>query len=521
LNSGPPVPQTGALTGLRYAPNGADYSGSREAAQPIACPLLRAHNDEGAPAGLKSVQNADAMAVLAMPGQAWSTGRPMDGPAPFMATRSRLRSLWSTGSITRLSSCWRVRLTALLTGPLFLLTTRGIFRDSEALASSMTVLSPYSADGASTVEPADMRRPSATRTVGVWLACVAALVFAMVLVGGATRLTESGLSIVEWKPVTGVIPPLSEPDWQAEFAKYKTIPQYEQLNHGMSLDEFKTIYWWEWTHRFLARVILVAFLLPFLWFLWRRAFDRRTALGLAGIFALGAVQGAVGWWMVASGLTERIRVSQYRLAFHLTLACMIYVALVWTADRLLFAPPAGAGEGRAGQGTETALPGRLRWSAGALLALAILQVYLGALVAGLHAGLVYNTWPLINGSIIPSAADLLFNQPLWRNVFENDLTVQFDHRMTAYALCALALFHAADARRLGPGPLAISAGFVAVAVLAQAGLGIMTLLFNVPLHLALTHQAMALVALTAATLHASRMLAGSAAGTAGVSPALS
>ena len=385
----------------------------------------------------------------------------------------------------------------------------------------MTVLSPYSAEGASTAAPADMRRPSATRAVGVWLACVAALVFAMVLVGGATRLTESGLSIVEWKPVTGVIPPLSEPDWQAEFAKYKTIPQYEQLNHGMSLDEFKTIYWWEWAHRFLGRVIGAAFLLPFLWFLWRRAFDRRTALGLAGIFALGAVQGAAGWWMVASGLTERIRVSQYRLAFHLTLACMIYVALVWTADRLLFPPPpAKAGEGRAGEGRarrgETALPGRLRWSAVALLALAILQVYLGALVAGLHAGLVYNTWPLINGSIIPSAADLLFNQPLWRNVFENDLTVQFDHRMTAYALCALALFHAADARRLGPGPPATGAGFVAVAVLAQGGLGIMTLLFNVPLHLALTHQAMALVAVTAATLHASRTLAG----TTSVPPAL-
>jgi cytochrome c oxidase assembly protein subunit 15 len=281
----------------------------------------------------------------------------------------------------------------------------------------------------------------------------------------------------------------------------------------MSLDEFKTIYWWEWAHRLLGRVIGAAFLLPFLWFLWRRAFDRRTGLGLAGIFALGAVQGAVGWWMVASGLTERVRVSQIRLAFHLTLACMIYAALVWTADRLLSAaPPAQAGQGRAG-----AVPARLRWSAGALLVLALVQIYLGALVAGMHAGLVYNTWPLINGSFIPSAADLLFDQPLWRNFFENDLTVQFDHRMTAYALCALALFHAVDARRLGPGPLAAGAGFVAVAVLAQAGLGIMTLLMSVPLHLALTHQAMALVALTAAALHAGRTLAG----TAGVPPALS
>jgi heme a synthase len=396
----------------------------------------------------------------------------------------------------------------------------------------MTVLSPSSADGASIAAPSAARRPAASRAVGVWLACVAALVFVMVLVGGATRLTESGLSIVEWKPVTGVIPPLSEPDWQAEFARYKTIPQYAQLNHGMSLDDFKAIYWWEWAHRFLGRVIGAAFLLPFLWFLWRRAFDRRTGLGLAGIFALGAVQGGVGWWMVASGLTERVRVSPYRLAFHLTLACMIYAALVWTADRLLSAPPpAQAGLGGAGSCSTRAVPGRLRWSAVALLVLAAVQIYLGALVAGLHAGLIYNTWPLINGSLVPSAADLLFDQPWWRNFFENDLTVQFDHRMTAYALCALALFHAVDARRVdarglgprrfGPGSLATGAGFVAVAVLAQAGLGIMTLRFSVPLHLALAHQAMALVVLTAVTLHAAWTLAGTAlAGTAGVPPAL-
>src|SRR5258707_462513 len=192
---------------------------------------------------------------------------------------------------------------------------------------------------------AGTRKPApASRAVGVWLWCVASLVFAMVLVGGATRLTESGPSIVEWKPVTGAVPPLGEADWQAEFAKYKIIPQYERLSRGMSLDEFKTIYWWEWGHRLLGRVIGAAFLLPFLWFLWRRSFDRRTSFALAGIFTLGAVQGAIGWWMVASGLAERVSVSPYRLAFHLTLACMIYVALVWTADYLL---PL-AGEGREG-----------------------------------------------------------------------------------------------------------------------------------------------------------------------------
>lgn len=342
--------------------------------------------------------------------------------------------------------------------------------------------------------------PDAARAIGLWLWCVAGLVFAMVLVGGATRLTESGLSIVEWKPVTGVIPPLGETGWQAEFAKYKTIPQYERLNRGMSLEEFKTIYWWEWGHRLLGRLIGAAFLLPFLWFLWRGSIDRRLGLALAGVFALGAVQGAVGWWMVASGLTERVSVSQYRLAFHLTLACMIYVALAWTADHTLFANAS----------TQTArltVPRRLRWSACALLALVIVQIYLGALVAGLRAGLIYNTWPLIDGSLIPSAANLFFDQPLWRNFFENALTVQFDHRMVAYGLCALALTHAVDAHRQGRGePLATGAGFVAAALLAQAGIGIMTLTRGVPIEIALLHQAMALVTLTAATLHAARTL---------------
>jgi cytochrome c oxidase assembly protein subunit 15 len=370
---------------------------------------------------------------------------------------------------------------------------------------------------------AGTRKPApASRAIGVWLGCVALLVFAMVLVGGATRLTESGLSIVEWKPVTGAVPPLGEAAWQAEFAKYKTIPQYERLNRGMSLDEFKTIYWWEWGHRLLGRIIGAAFLVPFLWFLWKRSFDRRTGFALAGIFALGAVQGAVGWWMVASGLTERVSVSQYRLAFHLTLACMIYVALVWTADRAPAPyPPRLAGEDREGAAARRVVPRRLRWSACALLVLAIVQIYLGALVAGLRAGLIFNTWPLIDGSFIPRTADLFFAHPLWRNFFENTLTVQFDHRMVAYGLCALALIHAADARLHGRDKrLATGAGFVAVAVLAQAGIGIMTLIRGVPIELALLHQAVALVVLTAATLHAACTV-GRSAGSAGVSPALS
>ena len=179
---------------------------------------------------------------------------------------------------------------------------------------------------------------SARGLIRLWIACLAALVFAMVVVGGATRLTQSGLSIVEWKPVTGVVPPLSQAQWQAEFDKYKTIPQYQRVNRGMSLDEFKTIFWWEWSHRLLGRLLGAVFLLPFVFFLWRGLIDRRLAGALVGIFALGAVQGAVGWWMVSSGLTERVVVSQYRLAFHLTLACLIYAALVVTADRYAARP---------------------------------------------------------------------------------------------------------------------------------------------------------------------------------------
>jgi cytochrome c oxidase assembly protein subunit 15 len=337
--------------------------------------------------------------------------------------------------------------------------------------------------------PADAAR---VRFIRLWIGCLAALVFAMVVVGGATRLTQSGLSIVEWKPVTGVVPPLSQSDWQAEFDKYKSIPQYRRVNSGMSLDEFKTIFWWEWSHRLLGRLIGAAFLLPFLWFSWRGWVDRRLGVALIGIFTLGAVQGAVGWWMVASGLTERIVVSQYRLAFHLTLACLIYAALVWTADRA--ATPAQA-----------ATPRRIGFGAVFLLVLVVVQIYLGALVAGLHAGLVYNSWPLIDGNLVPPSSSLLFDQPAWRNFFENPLTVQFDHRMVAYALVALALLHLADVLRTAESRrLRAGAVVLATAVCAQAMIGIITLIASAPIALAMLHQAMALVALTAATLHASR-----------------
>lgn len=327
-----------------------------------------------------------------------------------------------------------------------------------------------------------------TAAVRVWLYAVAALIIAMVVVGGATRLTESGLSITEWKPVTGALPPLSQADWQAEFDRYRTIPQYEILNKGMGLEAFKRIYWWEWGHRLLGRLIGFAFLLPFLYFVWRGAI-RGPLLGKCLIlFALGGLQGAVGWWMVASGLTERVSVSQYRLAVHLTLACVILAAIVAVARSL-------AGE------TAQQVPSRVKATAGALVGLVLVQIFAGGLVAGLDAGMAFNTWPLMDGRLIPAADQLAAAQPFWRNLFENALTVQFDHRMIAYALWALALAHALDASRSG-GRAARRAWGLFALVSAQAALGILTLVHQVPIDLALAHQFGATVVLVFAVVHA-------------------
>ncbi len=339
-----------------------------------------------------------------------------------------------------------------------------------------------------------------TRAIRLWLYVVAAMVLAIVLVGGATRLTESGLSITEWKPVMGVLPPLGDAQWQSEFEKYQAIPQYRELNNGMSLDAFKTIYWWEWTHRLIARSIGVVFLLPFLWFWWHGSIGPGLRNRLWLIFGLGALQGAVGWWMVASGLADRIEVSQYRLATHLLLACLIYVALLWTALRW---------DRRPQEHVIEPVPARIRIGAIALLALVLVQIYLGAIVAGLRAGHIFNTWPLIDGALVPDSARLFFNTPLWRNFFENTLTAQFDHRMLAYAIWVVALLHAfGAARSMKHGPAVLGAILLAVAVTLQAALGIWTLLMVAPLSLALLHQAMAMVVLTIATVHAASVAEG-------------
>lgn len=310
-----------------------------------------------------------------------------------------------------------------------------------------------------------------------WLLVVAALVFLMVSIGGATRLTGSGLSITEWQPIVGTLPPLSQADWAEAFAKYRQIPQYEHANRGMSLEAFKAIYWWEWTHRFLGRLVGAIFLLPFLYFLATVGISRTLMAKLAGIFALGALQGAVGWYMVRSGLADRIDVSQYRLALHLGLAILILGALIWVALSL---DPRRESSASGWQPQAIA--------AGFIVLLLFVQILLGALVAGLKAGTAYNTWPLMDGRLVPGGLGAM--EPWYLNLFENALTVQFNHRVAAYALVVAVLWHAWRIKHgTDPAHRKRSALVLAVAVLAQAALGIWTLLAQVPLALGLAHQA--------------------------------
>lgn len=326
----------------------------------------------------------------------------------------------------------------------------------------------------------DVPRVDAARTaarVRAWLIAVATLVFVMVSIGGATRLTGSGLSITEWQPIMGTIPPLSQADWLEAFAKYQQIPQYHHVNRGMSLEAFKFIYWWEWTHRFLGRLIGLAVLLPFLAFLAAGQLSRGLAQKLAAIFALGALQGFVGWYMVRSGLADRLDVSQYRLALHLTLAILIFGALIWVI--LSLGAPVKSTRGLAVPGTRAAL---------AVVLILLVQIVLGALVAGLKAGAAYNTWPLMDGSLVPDGLGAM--EPWYLNLFENALTVQFNHRLAAYVLLVAAAWHAWAVRRRALNARARTTSTVlAVAVAAQAALGIWALLAQVPLALGLAHQA--------------------------------
>ena len=329
------------------------------------------------------------------------------------------------------------------------------------------------------------------RPVRIWLWAVAALVAATVVVGGATRLTGSGLSITEWRPIAGVLPPLDDMAWQSEFDKYRAIPQFLVLNGDMTLAGFKFIYWWEWTHRLLGRLIGLAFIAPFGVFWARGMIHRALAWRLGGLFVLGGMQGAIGWWMVASGLSERTDVSQYRLAVHLTVACVILSAIVAIATGL--------------RGVRYPAPRRIWAGAATILVLVFVQIFLGALVAKTGAGLTFNTWPLIDGRLVPTFDQLFAIAPPWRNFFENVVTVQFDHRMVAYLLFAAALVHSIDAQRAGSRPMAPGAMLVFTLVTGQAMLGVITLLHASPLALSLAHQAGAVIVLVAATMHLARM----------------
>jgi len=330
------------------------------------------------------------------------------------------------------------------------------------------------------------RRP-ARQAVRAWLAIVALMIMAMVVVGGATRLTHSGLSITSWQPIHGVIPPLNAGQWQEEFSAYQKIPEYQQLNQGMTLDGFRAIYWWEYAHRLLARTIGVVVLLPLIFFWATGRLEPALKPRVVAIFLLGALQGAVGWWMVSSGLEVRTDVSQYRLATHLTLACIILAYTWWTVRGL----------------STRSIPSRASLRAVGLLivGIALVQIFLGGIVAGLDAGMTYNTWPLMDGTIVPKGLFLM--EPWWRNMFEAPATAQFDHRMGAYTLFIVVLLHAWQCRTY---PQAATAWLLAALVTAQAILGIATLINMVPLHLALAHQFGAVVVLSVAVVHLRGML---------------
>jgi cytochrome c oxidase assembly protein subunit 15 len=336
-----------------------------------------------------------------------------------------------------------------------------------------------------------------TRAIEWWLAAVALMVALTAVIGAATRLTGSGLSITEWQPIIGVVPPLSEAQWQAAFTKYKEIPQYTEVNRGMSLAAFKAIYWWEWGHRLVARAIAVAFLVPFVAFLAAGRIPRALVGRLVLLFALGALQGAIGWVMVMSGLAGRVTVSPYRLALHLGCAVLIFALLVWTVLELR------ARRRPAGIHLATVSRGQV-WLAAALVGLVYLQVLSGALVAGLKAGFTYNTWPLMDGRLVPSGLGLM--SPWWLNMLENVTAVQFQHRMLAYLLAGLGIWQAATVgQSADEARVRASAIWLGVALLAQMALGIWTLLAWVPVWLGVAHQAGALAVLAVALWHAHAM----------------
>lgn len=326
-------------------------------------------------------------------------------------------------------------------------------------------------------------RAGAPGAIAAWLLVCCALVFAMVVVGGVTRLTHSGLSITEWDPIVGAVPPLDSADWQKAFTLYQATPEYRDVNRGMTLDEFKGIFWWEYFHRLLGRAIGVVFLVPYLAFLLARRIPRGYAIPLFGIFVLGGLQGALGWFMVKSGLVADPRVSQFRLTAHLGMAFVILAAMLWTALSLRRRDDGAPG---------VRVPRRARTVARTLAVLVFAQVLLGGLVAGTRAGFAYNTFPSMNGAIVPD--EIMMLSPWWKNFFWNLATVQFDHRLLAWVLAVLVPCAWWWLRRLAlPRRARNRADWLLAAVAVQIGLGIATLLLVVPLSLAALHQAGAVI----------------------------
>ncbi|MDA8254566.1 MAG: COX15/CtaA family protein [Betaproteobacteria bacterium] len=340
-----------------------------------------------------------------------------------------------------------------------------------------------------------MNTSNQQRAVAWWLFACCAMVFLTMVVGGVTRLTHSGLSIVEWKPLIGALPPLSHADWLELFAKYQQTPEFIQRNHDMTLDGFQFIFWWEWAHRLSGRAIGVVFFLPYVWFLLRGNLRGAMAAKVFGFFILGGLQGAMGWYMVKSGLVDDPRVSQYRLAAHLGLAFLLFGLMGWTGLGVL--QPRNAGFAVAPAPTLTRRLGN--W----LVALVFIMVLSGALVAGIRAGMAYNTFPLMNGHFVPP--EIFMVEPLWLNFFTNMATVQFDHRMIAWLLMGLIPWY--SWRIWNETPEARTPAVVLTLWLAvQVGLGIATLLLQVPVALGAAHQAgaMVLFGLLLWTNHATR-----------------
>ncbi|MBL9069295.1 MAG: COX15/CtaA family protein [Sphingopyxis sp.] len=320
-----------------------------------------------------------------------------------------------------------------------------------------------------------------------WLWAVALLVIGVVAVGGITRLTESGLSITEWKPVSGVLPPLTEAGWQAAFDKYKQIPEYKAINLGMTIDGFKAIFFWEWLHRILGRLVGMALLVPFAWYAWRRAIPQGYGWRLFALAALVGLQGAIGWWMVASGLEYRTDVSHFRLATHLLTALFLLAGLVWTARDLgALARDPGA------------RPARLTGAAMAIVAILFVQLLLGAWVAGLNAGYVASTWPGMNGHFVPEGID--WSNGTWFAITNDPFLIHFLHRWWSWIAALALILLAGTLRRRGERT---EATLLLLVVAAQMTLGILTVITGVSMWIAVSHQVTGavLVAVAAASLH--------------------